>query len=174
MEMFLEMLLLKGSLDNLTGSLTVSSEGQQLSFLPVTTSGRSDLESSLTLSAESSSFTASGSKTTEFTVLVSWVADPVDSGVVTDGLVHRIDHDHFIPLADGVLGDPVRVQDSEGSHLATDTLFSDGSQVAGGLNGSHTGGRWLAVADTLCNSSLTTTSFDTDTEHNETLLSLVS
>ena len=66
-------------------------------------------------------------------MLVDGVADPVDLGVVSDGLVGGIDEDDFVVFIGGVLGNPVGVEDSEASDLSADSFFSDGSQVSGEL-----------------------------------------
>merc|ERR1719375_3093275 len=39
-------------------------------------------------------------------------ADPVDPGVVTDGLVERVHHYHFVPLVHCVRSNPVGIQDA--------------------------------------------------------------
>lgn len=44
-----------------------------------------------------------GGETTGFTVLVDGVADPVDAGITTDGLVLRVDEDDFVVFVGGVL-----------------------------------------------------------------------
>jgi len=106
-------------------------------------------------------------------MLVSGVADPVDARVVTDHLVHRIDHDALVPLVDGVLGDPVRVQHTEGTKLASGTLLSNRLQVTGSLDLGHTRGGWLTVADSLGNLALASSTLHTDTVHNVSLLGLV-
>lgn len=80
----------------------------KLSALPVGVSGWASLGGEVRTSAvETSSLAASGSQTVHFSVLVGGVNDPVDSGVVSDGWVGRIDHDDFEPLVHGVLADPV-------------------------------------------------------------------
>ncbi len=54
---------------------------------------------------------------------VSYVGDPVDAGVATDGVVVGINQDDLVVLVGGVLGNPVRVQDTEGRNETTDTLL---------------------------------------------------
>ena len=34
---------------------------------------------------------------------VNGVADPVDTGVTANDLVHRVDHDHLVVFVDGIL-----------------------------------------------------------------------
>lgn len=106
-------------------------------------------------------------------MLVGGVTDPVDSGIVSDGLVHRINHDALIPLVHGILGNPVRVEDSERSQLTTNTLLSNGSKVSGSLDSGDTGGGGFSVADTLGHLALTRSTLDTDTVNQETLFGFV-
>jgi hypothetical protein len=68
--------------------------------------------------------------------------------IVPDALVHGVDHHALKPLVDGIVRDPVGVQHTEGSQLASDTLLSDALQVAGSLDLLNTGSGGLAVADT--------------------------
>lgn len=49
-------------------------------------------------STETSVFLASRGKTTKLPVLVDGVADPVHSGVVSDGIVEWVDEDDFVIL----------------------------------------------------------------------------
>jgi hypothetical protein len=57
---------------------------------------------------------------------VDWVDDPVDSGVLADGLVLGVDKDNLVVLVRRVLVDPVGVQDTKIGAAATNTLFSGG------------------------------------------------
>jgi hypothetical protein len=56
---------------------------------------------------ESAVFLSGCSKSTKFTVLVDWVADPVNSSVVTDSSVGRVHEDNLKVLVDRVLIYPV-------------------------------------------------------------------
>lgn len=75
---------------------------------------------------------------------------------------------------DGILGHPVGVEDTQGPDLATDTLLGDGAKVTAGLDGVHTGGGRLTVADALGHLALATTTLDAHAEDGKALLSLVS
>lgn len=157
-----------------SSSLTVTTEGGFLVLLPGGATGRADLGALAGTVEETTGLATSTGEATEFAVLVGGVADPVDAGVITDDLVHRINHNALVPLVDGVLGNPVGVQQTEGSQLTADTLLSDGLQVTGSLDLLDTGGGGLAVADTLGDFALAATTFDADTEDGEALLGLVS
>ena len=64
-----------------------------------------------------------GGETTELTVLVDGVDDPVHTGVLADGLVGRVDKNDLKVLVAGVLGDPVAVENTESTALASNTLL---------------------------------------------------
>jgi len=106
-------------------------------------------------------------------VFVHGIADPVDSGVVTDGVVSGINADHFEELMSSVFSHPVRVENSQARHGGTDTFF--GHRAEGSLElkfADSLAGR-LTVNDTLGNGSLAATSSDLDSVDNVTLLGLV-
>lgn len=46
---------------------------------------------------------ASRGETTKLTVLVDWVADPVDAGILADGGVEGVNQDDLEPLVNGIL-----------------------------------------------------------------------
>ena len=73
---------------------------------------------------------AGGGKATEFAVLVDGVDDPVDAGILADGLVLGVDKDDLEVLVGRVLVDPVRVQDAQVGAAAADTLLGDGAEGA--------------------------------------------
>lgn len=150
-------------------------ELDELATLPVGVSGRTSLGSKVgTSSVETSALSSGRSQTSHFTVLVSGLADPVNSRVVTDGTVVGVNHDDLEPLVNRVLTNPVRVQHSQGTALATGSLLSDRSKVSDKLLLSDTGVLGLSVVDTLRHSLLSVTSLDTDSVDHEALLSLVS
>lgn len=73
---------------------------------------------------ETAGLLAGGGETASLAMLVDGVDDPVDAGVLADGLVLGVDEDDFVVLVGGVLVDPVRVQDAQVGAAATDTLLS--------------------------------------------------
>jgi len=79
---------------------------------------------------ETTGLLASSSKTTHFAVLVDGGNDPVDAGILADGLVLRVDEDDLEVLVGGVLVDPVGVEDTEVGAATTDTLLGDGAERA--------------------------------------------
>jgi hypothetical protein len=75
--------------------------------------------------AETSGLASSTGKSSAFSALVDRVDDPVDSRVITDLLVSRINHDNLIVLHSSVLVNPIRVQDSQVGVTASGLLLSD-------------------------------------------------
>ncbi len=122
---------------------------------------------------ESSALSASGCETSGLSVLVGGVGDPVDSWVVSDGVMGWVNHNNLEPLVNGILTYPVRVQDSESTALAAGSLLSNRSKVADKLLLSDTRILWLTIVDTLGNSLLSVTSLHSNSVHNVTLLGLV-
>jgi hypothetical protein len=123
---------------------------------------------------ETTGLLAGGGKTTSLAVLVDGVDDPVDAGVDADGLVLGVDEDDLVVLVGRVLVDPVRVEDSEVSAAAANTLLGgslEGSLVLQ-LVDTLVGG--LAVSGTLRSRALAATTADTDAVDNIALLGLVS
>jgi len=116
---------------------------------------------------------ANGGKTTSFAVLVDGVNDPVDAGITTDGFVGRIDKDDLKVLVGSILVDPVRVQNTQVSALAANTLLSGGLERALVLELVDTLVDGLTEGSTLGGGSLTVTATNTDTVDNITLLGLV-
>ena len=111
-------------------------------------------------------------ETTAFTVLVDGVDDPVDGGIVADGRVVRIDEDDFVVLVGGILVDPVAVENTEVTADTTNTAFGNGTEVASVLQLVDTLVLGLTVDNTLRIRSLASTTTDSNTVNNVTLLSL--
>ena len=57
-------------------------------------------------------FSSNGSKTSHFSVLL--VADPVDSSVILDGSMSRIDKEDLEEFEGRILSNPIRVKNSKG------------------------------------------------------------
>ena len=93
--------------------------------LPVLTTGWSGLDGRVTLLAHASGFLAGGSETSHLSVLLDVVGDPVDAWVSTDSLVIWVNKDDFVEFESGILSNPVRVEDSQVSASASNTLFTN-------------------------------------------------
>lgn len=84
--------------------LSVASEGESVSSLPGSSPGATNALVGEVTSLEHTTVVAtSGGETTELTVLVSGVTDPVDLGIVSDGIVRRIDKNDLVVLVGSIL-----------------------------------------------------------------------
>jgi hypothetical protein len=153
--------------------LTVTTERKGVATLPGSATTRAlGVVETVTLSM-TTGLSTDGGKTTGLTTLVNGVGDPVDTGIATDGLVRGVDKDDLKVLVGGILVDPVRVQHTEVSALLTNTLFGGGAEGALVLELVNTLVDGLTIGGTLGNGSLATTTTNTDTVDNVTLLGLV-
>lgn len=118
--------------------LSVAPQGQSVVAQPGLSAAGLGLVVAVAL-VETTGLLAGGSETTGLAVLVDGVDDPVDAGVLADGLVRGVDEDDLVVLVGRVLVDPVRVQDAQVGAAATDTL------LGGGLEGALV----LQLVDTL-------------------------
>ena len=58
-----------------------------------------------------------------FSVLVLGSGDPVDLGIISDGVVGWVAEDDFVVFVDTVLTDPVAVEHSQSTEGAPDSFF---------------------------------------------------
>jgi len=79
---------------------------------------------------ETTRLLAGGREAAGLAVLVDGVDDPVDAGVLADGLVLGVDEDDLVILVGRVLVDPVRVEDAQIGAAAADTLLGRGLEGA--------------------------------------------
>jgi hypothetical protein len=128
------------------------------------------------------------------TNLVDGLADPVDAGIATDGLVLGVDKDNLEVLVGGVLVDPVGVQDTQVGAATANTLLSGSTEstlvlelvdtLVGGLaynrnlfspcpSSPHHEEILHTVGGTLGSGPLAATASHTDTVDNIALLGLV-
>ena len=155
--------------------LSVSPELLGVAVLPVGSAGRSLLHGLVSLLVHASGLLAGGGDSAELSVLHGGSADPIDTGVATDGLVGWVNHDDFVELEGSILSNPVRVEGAEVGALAGNTLLSDGLVGTLGLDlldATRVSG--LTVDGTLGAVALTATSSDANTVDNVTLLGLES
>ena len=80
-----------------------------LAFPGSTARTTNDLRVSVTL-ANTTGALASRGQTTKFMMFVNVLADPVDLGVTTDGIVVGINQNDFEVFVGSILGNPVGVQ----------------------------------------------------------------
>ncbi len=78
--------------------------------------------------ADTAVSTAGGGQPPELAVLVDSLGDPVDAGITADGLVGGVHKDDLVELVGGVLGNPVRVENTETPELAAGALLTSVSR----------------------------------------------
>lgn len=94
-----------------------------LSSFPVGASRAADRLAEAVSLAETTRALASRGETAQLTMLHHRVADPVDLGIASDGLVCRIDENDFEESIGRVRADPVGVEDSQASASSTNSLL---------------------------------------------------
>ena len=109
--------------------LTVSPQRKSVVLLPSVSSASLGVVELVAL-VDTSGLLASSSKTTGLTVLVNGVADPVVSGIVSDGSMAGVDENNLKVLVGSVLVNPVTVQHTQVAGTSTDTLLSGSTQRA--------------------------------------------
>lgn len=132
-----------------------------------------DAVGTVSLLAEATSVTSGTGQATALAVFVDRVHDPVDTGVVTDLLVCRIDHDNLVVLHCSILVDPVRVQNTQVGISTSSLLFCNTLQVTFELQMVNTLVLGFTKDHTTMILTLTSTTTDTSTNNDETLLGLV-
>eukprot|EP00308_Calcidiscus_leptoporus_P012834 CAMPEP_0119356596 /NCGR_PEP_ID=MMETSP1334-20130426/5166_1 /TAXON_ID=127549 /ORGANISM="Calcidiscus leptoporus, Strain RCC1130" /LENGTH=226 /DNA_ID=CAMNT_0007370669 /DNA_START=401 /DNA_END=1079 /DNA_ORIENTATION=+ len=95
-------------------------------MLPATTA---ELARSVVAGAKAAALAAGRRLTAQLAMLVDRVAEPVDTRVLTDHLVVRVNHDALVILVKGVLCNPVRVENTQAAASAADAFLGLGSQV---------------------------------------------
>ena len=103
-------------------------------------------------------FLTRGGQSTSLTVLVHGVHDPVNTRIVSDRDVRRINKNNFEVFISGVLVDPVRVQHSQVISNATSTFLSNTAKISGEFKLINTVVLRLSVDNTLQQRALASTS----------------
>merc|ERR1719378_38483 len=143
-------------------------------LLPVGTTRRTNhIVVSMTL-AHTTVLTSSSSLTSQLTVFHDSLADPVDPWISSDRFVHWINHDHFVIQISGILTDPVRVQHSESTSQSSCSLLSFRSSSTLELDLVDTFTFWLTISCTLGDGLLTSTTSQSNSVDDVTLLGSVS
>lgn len=122
---------------------------------------------------DTSALLASRSEAPSFSMLVHRPGDPVVSGVASNGLVLRVYQNDFVVLVGRVLVDPVRIENSQIRSSSANSFLSSGSQrsLVLELVDTHVGG--LTVGGSLGYRSLSSSSSDSDSVNDKSLLGLV-
>ena len=104
---------------------------------------------------------------------MDWVANPVDSAVISDGVVPRVHADDFKELVGAVLSQPVRVENSQALHLSAHSLLGRRPQIPGELKLVYPLRGGLPVDDSLGHRSFPSASYDFNPVNYESLFCLV-
>lgn len=107
-------------------------------------------------------------------MLVDWVDDPVNTRIIANLLVSSIDHNDFVVLHGSVLVDPVRVQDTQVGVTASSLFLGNRLKVALELQLVNTLVLGLTEDHTTVILSLTSSTANTGTDDNVSLLGFVS
>jgi hypothetical protein len=106
-------------------------------------------------------------------VLVYGVTDPVDTRIISNLGMCGINKDDLIVLHGSILVDPVRVQNTEVGELTSNLLFSNGLKVSLELEVVDTLMLGLTENHTTMVLTLTSSTTDSNTDNNVSLLGLV-
>ena len=106
-------------------------------------------------------------------MLLGGISDPINAWVSADGLVEWINEDDFVEFESGILTNPVRVENSQVSASASNTLFSNRLVCSCSLLLSDTLVTGLSEDATLTDVLLAATSSDAGSVDDITLLGLV-
>ena len=143
-----------------------------VSSLVIGFDGWSSLIVSVTFDSETSMFLTSRGKSSHLSMFL--VNNPVDSWVISDGIMSRVNQKDFEEFEGGVLSNPVRVEDSKGREFLSDSFLSNRLIVLLVLKSGNTDGLEFSADDSFGSRSLSVTSSDLDSVDNITLLGFVS
>lgn len=87
-----------------------------------TTRSSNGLRETISL-ADTTGALAGGGQATHLAMLHDGLADPVDLGIATDGIVVGVNQNDLKVLVGRVLGHPVRVEDTQTSETAANTFL---------------------------------------------------
>ncbi len=132
-----------------------------------------DLVGTVSLDAKASVLAASGGEATVLSVLVHSRDNPVDTRVIANGDVVRVNQDALVVFVRGILVDPVRVKHAHVTGETADTVLGNRAQVTLELQVVNTGVDWLSVHNATTVGSLATATADGDTVDGVSLLGLV-
>lgn len=106
-------------------------------------------------------------------VLVDWLSDPLGVRVSSDSFMEWINEDNFEEFVCGIFTNPVRIQDPQGSTVASSSLLSNRLKASGKLQLVDTVIDRLAIGCTLRHRAFAATPAHTNPIDDITLLGLV-
>merc|ERR1712223_386700 len=124
--------------------------------------------------AKTTRWFASSSKTTQLTVFVHSLADPLDGWVAPDGLVEGIYQDNFIKFVGRVLTNPVGVEHSQTTTMSASSFLSNASLATFKLQLVHTMCLGFTICATFWHRALAASTLHTDTIDDKSLLGTIS
>merc|ERR1719161_1663791 len=122
-----------------------------------------DLAAKPALDPEATALASSTGQALELAVFMHALADPVDSGVVTDSLVIWVDHDDLIPVVSSISSNPIGVENTEFTHFPASSLLCNAFQVACCFHFCHTMILGLPIHNALEDILLAATTLHADT-----------
>jgi hypothetical protein len=125
------------------------------------------------LLSEATVLSAGRGQAAPLAVLMNRVADPVNSRVVADADVVGVNQNNFEIFVCGVLVNPVRVQHTQISSIATGSFLSDAAKISDEFKLVDTSISGLSMDNTAVVGALATTSAHGNSEDRESLLGLV-
>merc|ERR1712126_396049 len=158
---------------NIASFFICTSQKQGVVLFPISTSRRSNHIVVAVTFTHTSVLTTSSSLTSQLTMLHHSLTDPVDSRISTNGFVHWVNHDYLIIQVGGILTDPVGVQNSESTCQSPSSFLSFRTSATLKFNLVDTLTFWLTVSCTFGDRLLTTTTSQSNTVDDVTLLGSV-
>ena len=145
-----------------------------MSSLIVGSFWRSHLCIFMSFISQASIFFSSRSLTFHFSVFMDWVTDPVDSSIISNGIMHGINTNNFVIFMSSIFSYPIGVQNSQTAHRFSNTFFSNWSQRSCEFEFGNTLTGGFSIYDTLGDWSLTSSSSNLCSVDHITLFGLVS
>jgi hypothetical protein len=127
----------------------------------------------MSLDSKTSGRFTSGSESSHFSMLLLVRHDPVDGGVISDGVVEGVDTNDFVIFVSSILGYPIRIEYSKVTHDTAYSFFSERSEIPFGLEFIDSGIDGLAVDTTFGYWVLSSSSSDSGSVDHITLFGLV-
>mmetsp|Transcript_119697 Transcript_119697/g.186943 ORF Transcript_119697/g.186943 Transcript_119697/m.186943 type:complete len:214 (+) Transcript_119697:50-691(+) len=155
-------------------SLAPPTQGELLATTIRSTARWPHLSGAFALREESAALAASSGEATELAMFHDWLADPINTRIVTNDFVKRIHHNDLVPLVHCIRGDPIGIEHAKASTFATDALFSNATEVAASLDLVDTLVSRLSIHDALGHTLLTASTLHSHTVNQVALLRLVS
>jgi hypothetical protein len=154
--------------------LTITSQAKSVVLFPVLPTRRTDeFVSPVPALAEASVLTARTCEPSALAALVNGVGDPLNTGVVPDSSMLRVDQDYFEILVGRVSSNPVRVQHAQVAASAASLVLCANAKGESALKFVDTVVLGLTVYDTLAVGPLASAAAHSHAVHHVALLGLV-